>query len=300
MKWPSIPPLLVPSALAFPIGSWRIAFPVPPLEIRSVSKFLIFVAALAATLYLAAFAALAFAQRSFVFQPGGELLPPAIAGAEVVKLRTEDGETLIAWHVAPAPGKPLLLYFHGNGGNLTLQTELLRALVAGGNGLMAVEYRGYPGSTGSPSERGLLLDAEAAYAKALALGAAPERIVVVGQSLGSGVAVALAARHKVGAVVLDSPFTSALAVASRLYGLFPVRWVMLDPFPSDERIAAVKAPLLVVHGTADGVIPFEFGKALFEQANQPKTFVPIEGAGHLSLGYVLPEVRAWIDGVMAR
>ena len=272
----------------------------PPLEIRFVSKFLIFVAALAVALYLAAFAALAFAQRSFVFQPGGEVLPPAIAGAEVLKLRTEDGETLIAWHVAPAPGKPLLLYFHGNGGNLTLQTELLRALIAGGNGLMAVEYRGYPGSTGSPSERGLLLDAEAAYAKALALGTAPERIVVVGQSLGSGVAVALAVRHEVGAVVLDSPFTSALAVASRLYGMFPVRWVMLDPFPSDERIVKVKAPLLVVHGTADGVIPFEFGKGLYDLANQPKTFMPVEGAGHLSLGYVLPQVRTWIDGVMPR
>ena len=84
-----------------------------------MSKFLIVIAALVAALYLAAFAALAFAQRSFVFQPGGEVLPPAIAGAEVVKLRTEDGETLIAWHVAPAPGRPLLLYFHGNGGNLT-------------------------------------------------------------------------------------------------------------------------------------------------------------------------------------
>lgn len=263
-----------------------------------MSKLLIILAALAATLYLAAFAALAFAQRSFVFQPGGEVVTPAIAGAQVLHLDTEDGQKLLAWYVAPAPNKPLILYFHGNGGNLTIQTELLRALIAGGSGLLAVEYRGYPGSTGSPSEHGLLIDAEAAYAKVLALGVPAERIVVVGQSLGSGVAVALAARHKVGAVVLDSPFTSALAVASRLYGMFPVRWVMLDPFHSDERIGRVQAPLFIVHGTADPVIPFQFGKALFELANQPKTFLPVEGAGHLSIYYVLPQVRAWIDGVM--
>lgn len=265
-----------------------------------MSKFLILLAALAAALYLAAFAALAFAQRSFIYLPSGEASAPAIPGAEGIKLDTRDGETLLAWYRAPASDKPLILYFHGNGGNLAIQAEMLAALSAGGYGLMAVEYRGYPGSTGSPSEKGLILDAEAAYAKVLALGTPAERIVVVGQSLGSGVAVALASGHKIGALVLDSPFTSALAVASRLYGMFPVRWVMLDPFHSDERIGKVTAPLFIVHGSADPVIPFEFGKALFELANQPKTFVPVEGAGHLSLGYVLPEVRAWIDGVMAR
>ncbi len=265
-----------------------------------MSKVLIILAAVVAALYLAAFAALAFTQRSFIYLPDGEASAPALAGAEIVRLDTADGEKLHAWYRAPAAGKPLILYFHGNGGNLTIQAGLLQALTTGGYGLMAVEYRGYPGSSGSPSEKGLILDAEAAYAEVLALGTPAERIVVVGQSLGSGVAVALAARRKVGALVLDSPFTSALAVAQRIYGMFPVRWVMLDPFHSDQRIAKVTVPLLIVHGTADSVIPFEFGRALFELANQPKTFVPVEGAGHLSLGHVLPEVRAWIDGVMAR
>jgi fermentation-respiration switch protein FrsA (DUF1100 family) len=260
-------------------------------------KIPIGMAAIVLLLYLAALAALAVEQRKFLFLPGGEVVEPQQAGlhkAQALYLTTEDGETLFAWYKPPAPDKPLLLYFHGNGGNLAIQAGMLQAITAAGNGVLAVEYRGYPGSTGSSSEQGLLLDAEAAYAKAQALGIPDAKIVVFGQSLGSGVAVALAARHKVGALVLDSPFTSAQAVASRLYWMFPVGWVMKDPFHSDERITKVTAPLLIVHGTADPVIPFDLGETLFGLANQPKTFIKVNGMGHLAIGAALPQVLDWI------
>ncbi len=259
-----------------------------------LSRLAIFGLAVFLALYSAALVLLSTGQRSFLFLPGGAVAAPVLAGAKVLNLVTNDGESLLAWYVAPAPGKPLLLYFHGNGGNLSTQTRLLQALTSSGNGLLAVEYRGYPGSSGSPSEKGLLLDAEAAYAKALALGVPAGRIVVLGQSLGSGVAVALASHREIGAIVLDSPFTSAVAVASRRYWMFPVHWLMRDPFHSDERIGRVTAPLLIVHGTDDPVIPFDFGRSLFDLANQPKAFITVDGAGHLSIGAVLPQVLDWI------
>ncbi len=136
-------------------------------------------------------------QRKILFPRDAGEADPATLGlkAEILRLKTEDGESLLAWRIAPAPGLPMILYFHGNSGGIDLRFERFRALAQAGMGLLAIEYRGYASSTGSPSERGLKLDGEAAYAAAIASGVAPGRIVLLGESLGSGVAVALAARH---------------------------------------------------------------------------------------------------------
>ena len=158
-----------------------------------------------------------------------------------------------------------------------------------GMGLLAIEYRGYASSTGSPSERGLKLDGEAAYAAAIASGVAPERIVPLGESLGSGVAVALAARHKVGALVLDSPYSSIADVAAAAYWFVPVRALLRDPFRNDLLIGSVNVPTLIVHGTKDAVVPIRFGEKLFALANPPKEFWRVEGAVHLALGERLAE-----------
>jgi hypothetical protein len=167
-------------------------------------------------LYAAMFLALLFGQRKILFWAHAAEVEPATLGlkAKILRLKTEDGESLLAWSVPPAAGRPLILYFHGNAGGLDLRAERFRAIVKAGMGLLAIEYRGYASSTGSPSERGLKLDGEAAYAAAIASGVEPERIVALGESLGSGVAVALAARHKVGALVLDSPYSSIVDVAA--------------------------------------------------------------------------------------
>lgn len=164
---------------------------------------------------------------------------------------------------------------------------------------MALEYRGYGGSTGSPSEEGLHRDAEAGYETALALGAAPKDIVVMGESLGAGVAVPLAARHEVGAVVLDSPFSSIVDVAAAHFWMFPVRILMRDRFRSDLVIGSVHAPLLVVQGDTDEVTPIRFAEKLYALANEPKRFIRVEGAGHLALGFKIPEALRWLDGVTA-
>jgi uncharacterized protein len=254
-------------------------------------------------LYIIALGALTFGQRKLLYFPYAREIAPAEAGlpgAKILYLQTDDGETLLAWFVAPAPGRPLILYFHGNANGLADRGERFGKLTENGDGLLAVEYRGYPGSTGSPSEDGLLRDGEATYAKAIALGFPPARIVAMGESLGTGVAVAIAARHPVGALVLDSPYSATVDVAAARYWMFPVRVLMRDQFRSDQKIGKVAAPVLMVHGTSDWTIGIRFGEKLFALANAPKDFIRVDGAGHLALGLVIPQVLGWIDRKMMR
>jgi uncharacterized protein len=250
-----------------------------------------------ATLYVALFVGLFVGQRRILFRCDAAEVDPATLGlkAKTLRLKTEDGESLLAWSIPPAPGRPLILYFHGNAGGLDLRVERFRAMAEMGAGLLAIEYRGYASSTGSPSERGLKLDGEAAYAAAIASGVPPEGIVALGESLGSGVAVALAARHKIGALVLDSPYSSIADVAAAAYWFVPVRALLRDPFRNDLLIGSVKVPTLIVHGTKDGVVPIRFGEKLFALANPPKEFWRVEDAAHLAMGERLPEMLAWIS-----
>ena len=247
-------------------------------------------------LYAALVIGLFVGQRKILFRCDAAEVDPATLGlkAEILRLKTEDGETLLAWRVPPAPGRPLILYFHGNAGGLDLRVERFRAIAKAGMGFLAIEYRGYASSTGSPSERGLKLDGEAAYAAAVASGVAPERIVALGESLGSGVAIALAARHKLGALVLDSPYSSIVDVAASAYWFVPVRALLRDPFRNDLLIGTIHTPTLIVHGSKDVVVPIRFGEKLFGLANPPKDFWRVEGAAHLAMGERLAETLDWI------
>jgi len=224
-------------------------------------------------------------QRSLQYFPDRARTAPAAAGlpqAEEITLRTADGERLIAWHIAPRGDKPVLLYFHGNGGALNLRADRFAWIANGGYGLVALSYRGYGGSTGSPSETGLILDAQAAYDFAVARYPA-KRIVLWGESLGTAVAIALAAERAVGGLILDAPFTSAADVGAAAYPFAPVRWLMKDPFHSDRRIGRVTAPLLVLHGARDAIVPLAFGERLFALANEPKRFVRLPMGNHVDL-----------------
>ena len=146
-----------------------------------------------------------------------------------------------------------------------------------------MSYRGYGGSTGRPTEAGLLEDAEAAYAFAAAR-YPPERIALWGESLGSGVAVALAAEKPVGRVVLEAGFSSAADVGAGVYWYVPVRLLMKDQFRSDLRIGKVTAPVLMLHGDRDNIIPIALGERLYALINAPKRFVRFPGGGHENLG----------------
>ena len=232
------------------------------------------------TAYLAAVGYLYVFQRSFVFAPGGTLAAPADAAlpeAEIVTLTTADGLTLTGWH-APAEGdNPTVLYFHGNAGNLSGRSKRFRQIVDSGFGLAAFSYRGYPGSEGAPSQQALFVDALAAFDW---LAERTKSIVVHGESLGSGVAVYVAAERPARAVVLEAPYTAVVDVAADTYPWVPVSYLMTDQFLSREHIARVDEPVLVVHGTADRVIPVEYGRRLFEAAGEPKRLAVIEGAAH--------------------
>ena len=221
-------------------------------------------------------------QRSLMYFPERLHTPPAMAGlpeAQEVALATKDGERVIVWHVPPRGEKPVVLYFHGNGGALRNRVARFGALVADGNGLIALSYRGYGGSTGRPTEAGLIADAEAGYAFAAEHYPA-ERIVLWGESLGSGVAVALGAGHRVGRIVLEGSFTSAADVGARAYRFLPVRLLMKDQFRSDLQIARVTAPLLFLHGGRDWVVPIALAERLYALANGPKQFMRFSDAGH--------------------
>jgi fermentation-respiration switch protein FrsA (DUF1100 family) len=227
--------------------------------------------------YLGGLVALFLAQRSLLFP-----IPRTFPEAEEHLLTTADGEKVIVWHVPAKPGHALVLYFPGNGDFLAGTVGRLRGIVSDGTGLVALSYRGYAGSSGQPTEAGLLEDAAAAYAFAVARYSA-DRIVVWGFSLGSGVAVALAAAQPVGKLVLEAPYTSTVDIAALGFRFMPVRWLMKDQFRSDQRIARVNAPLLIMHGGRDEVIPIAFGERLFALAHEPKQFVRFPDGGHDNL-----------------
>jgi fermentation-respiration switch protein FrsA (DUF1100 family) len=202
--------------------------------------------------------------------------------AEEVTLTSGDGEKLVTWYVAPKGAKPVIIYFHGNAGALNLRAGRFKWLIEDGTGLLALAYRGYGGSTGKPSETGLISDGIAAYDFVLARFPA-RNIVLWGESLGTGVAVAVAAEREIGAVILDAPFTSLADVGAAAYPFAPVRWLIKDPFHSDERIARLTAPLLVLHGERDRIVPIALGEKLFSLAREPKRFVRFPLGGHVDL-----------------
>lgn len=231
-------------------------------------------------------------------ETGGVHLP----ALEETTLTASDGERLVAWVVPPRAGKPVLLFFHGNAGNFSrpIRQARFKALTEDGTGLFAVNYRGYGGSTGTPSEAGLQLDARAAYGAAVSrFGAA--NLIGYGESLGTGVVLKLAAETPLPAVILEAPYLSTAAVAQGVYPYVPIALLMLDQFRSSEIVGRVRAPLLVLHGERDGVIPFAQGEALYALANEPKRFIRFPEGRHEDLparGSV-PEIRRFIADVTA-
>lgn len=238
-------------------------------------------------LYLVAVALIFAFQRQLQYFPTNRAPSPADAGfadATEQVLTAADGTCILLWH-APAPeGAPTILFFQGNGGEIADRADRWAAYRAAGFGTAFLSWRGYGGAEGSPGEAGFHMDADAALAWLLAQGIPAGDIALVGESLGTGVAVRLAADQPasapVGAVVLEAPYTSAADIAARRYPWAPVRWLMLDQYRSIDRIKAVKAPVFIFHGDADRTIPFDLGLALFEAAPAPKEFLPAAGRGH--------------------
>jgi len=242
-------------------------------------------------------------QRDLQYFPTRRDPPPeatGLDGVDRVALPPPDGETLVLW-VSPAKGdRPTLLFLHGNAGEIADRADRFAFYQAQGYGVAFLSYRGYGGSTGAPSEPGLLTDAKAAYDHLRQQGIAPDRIVLVGESLGTGPAVITAAANPVAAVVLEAPYSAAVDIARRAYPWAPVGLLMKDQYRSRDHIAAINAPLLILHGQKDGVIPQGFGRRLFAAARDPKTFLSLGPVGHEALfsPATWAEEAAFIDRLM--
>lgn len=229
-------------------------------------------------------------QRKLLYLPDKNPLPPAeifgIDTLEQIFLNTKDGLRLKAYYM-PAQGQDngTIVLFHGNAGSIAHRMTKAAIYHLFGTGVLLVEYRGYGGNDGTPTEKGLYADGRAAMeflTKQKNL--PPEKIILYGESLGSGVAVQMATEYDAAGLVLETPFSSAAAVASSVYPFMPVRLLLKDRYDNIAKIKQIKKmPVLVVHGTRDGVVPFTEGKKLFEAAAEPKKFVAIEGGNHNNL-----------------
>lgn len=251
-------------------------------------------------LYIGIALALYFLQRKLVFSPDPTYVSPdevELKGIEEIKLRTKDGFDLFCWYAKAQVGQPTLLFFHGNGGNVANREEKFRQLMAKGYGVFMLGYRGFGGSEGKPSEAAFVKDAFLAYDYLRDVAGINETdMVIYGESIGTSVATQLAARVEAQALVLEAPMSSVTAVAQARYPYLRVRPFLRDRFESDRHIDMVKMPLLIIHGRDDGVIPLEFGQALFNAAVEPKKMVVIDGAGHNNL-YDFPLVSE-MDGFL--
>ncbi|MCM4082468.1 alpha/beta hydrolase [Paractinoplanes hotanensis] len=222
-----------------------------------------------------------FLQRRLIYFPD-RATPPLVAGAEPVTLHTSDGLRLGSWLFRPPSGTPdqgtAVLVAPGNAGNRLGRAPLAAALAAEGFTVLLLDYRGYGGNPGRPSEEGLARDADAA--RAFLAERAGTRLVYLGESLGAAVVTGLATRHPPEMLVLRSPFADLGSAAREHYPFLPVRLLLRDEFPVARPIRTITVPTLVVYGTADSVVPPEQSITVADDAAGPVRVVAVEGGGH--------------------
>jgi uncharacterized protein len=260
----------------------------------------------AASLYAAVSLVAYLGQRKLMYFPDRERTQPAemgLAGVEERVLEAPDGAHVVAWYGKARPDKPTLLYFHGNGGSLSIRAPRIARFMDEGWGVYMMTYRGYGGSSGSASEAANVADARLAYHALMQEGVPATSIIAYGESLGSGIAIQLAAQVPVGGVILDAPYTSIVDVAAQAYPFLPVRLFLTDRYETTRYIAGLKAPLLILHGELDGVVPVGMGREIARLAPEPKKLVVFPNGHHSDLyidgNNAIEAVRAWIKSLSA-
>ncbi len=258
-------------------------------------------------LYAILCAAVALRQGKLVWYPGPppELTPRDQGLAyDELKLVAADGVALHAWRVrSPKPARALVIVSHGNAGNIEGRIPHARAFVDMECDVVLYDYRGYGNSSGSPSEEGTYLDAEAAWNWARSAGYPPEKIVAYGESLGGAVAIELARRHPVAAVIVEDTFTSMRDMGAHFYPWLPVGLVLRIRYDSVAKIGALAVPVLVVHSREDDIVPVEIGRRLYDAAKEPKRYLETEGT-HNAGGFAkrpawCAQVRTFLDEALA-
>ncbi len=253
--------------------------------------------------YLLLIAAVFVMQRTLLY-PAARQTPNLaaydVAGLREVTTQTPDGLTLRHWYVPPAEaGAAVLVVFHGNAGHLGDRVPKLNAIIEAGFGVLFAGYRGYGGNPGKPTEDDLTADAALLLDWLAAQGVPAERTVLYGESLGTGIAVKMAAARDVAAVILESPYTSIAEVAQTHYWYLPAKWMILDKWDSMAHIGRIRAPLLVVHGARDRTVPTRYGRRLFAAAPEPKELFILEGGTHNDL-YDHPQVAERVIAFLRR
>ena len=235
-------------------------------------------------IYLCVVFALYCFQRKMIFYPDKNF--PNINvyetyGIKPVNVTTSDNLGLTGWWKKAQKDKPTLIFFHGNAGHHGHRMQNILSYIDKGFGVLLAGYRGYGGNPGSPSETGFYKDAEAYMHHLINEGIDENKIIVYGQSIGTGVAVRIAYEYKnIQALILEAPYTSLPDVAAKTYFFIPVHFLMHDKFDNLSKIKEVKSPLLIMHGTKDHIIPSEMGRKLYEAGNSPKELYYLEGYGH--------------------
>jgi fermentation-respiration switch protein FrsA (DUF1100 family) len=258
----------------------------------------------AAIAYFGALAALYMLQRDFQYEPEGPvttLAAAGLAGVEAVAIPVGEGAVVNGWYAPPREaGRPAILFYRGNAGSFTAAHERFAQFLADGYGFLSFDYRGFPGSPGAIGEAAILADSLAAFDWLAARG---DPIVIWGRSLGSGPASFVASRREAKALLLESPFLSAVAVASERYWFFPIPLLMHDQFRVDQWLADVAEPVFVAHGTADTTIPFSHGERVHALLRNPAGLWIAPGAGHGDLwerGLWAEHARPFFEAAMAQ
>ena len=222
-------------------------------------------------------------QQRLLYAPDTRRTSPAEAGLSNVEEREvvmRDGTRILTWWAPAQPGRPTLLYFHGNGGSFVTRSERIRKYMTHGYGVVMMTYRGFGGSGGSPSEKANVSDAKEVYDAVRASGIPPDQIVLYGESLGSGIAVQVAAEKDVAGLILDAPYTSIVDLATLHYPHLPARGLMTDRYETLKSAGKVTAPTLIVHGEADDIIPVSMSAAVAAALKGSVQRATFPGAGH--------------------
>jgi uncharacterized protein len=240
-------------------------------------------------------------ERRSLYYPDKEMVAtPAIdqLAFDEVFLKTSDGVRIHGWFIpGPIKGKPAktIALFHGNAGNISHRLDKLLELRKLGVNVLLLDYRGYGKSGGSPSEQGTYRDGEAAYTYLTEKRKIPPAdLIFYGESLGCAVAIEMARRHPAGGLILESPFTSTIAMGKLVFPWLPVRWMVRYRYDNLTKISELHLPILIMHSPQDDVVPFAMGQQLYAAAPQPKTF--FELSGDHNAGYEITG-RRYVDAI---
>ena len=244
---------------------------------RIITKILLFYAVFCIIMF--------FMQRKLQYLPTGKLDSIEnyqLTNFKTYQLITKDNIRVTAWFKKPKPKQKILLFFHGNAGNLGNRANKFKVFSENSDyGILAISYRGYAASEGKPSEAGLLIDAEAATDFLFKQGYNNKDIILYGESLGTGIAIRHALKVKPFALILEAPYSSIANIAKRSYWYLPVDLLLKDRFDSYKYVSKITAPIIIFHGNKDRIVPYAEGKLLYSYINSRKKFITIENAGHI-------------------